>query len=166
MNEQLLKDIITKSELYQALLETSVDYSNLNGKLAKAIAALMPKPLDVDGEYLHELYLEATKTLKPECYNQNAQKAYSELTDDQRSIDEYIAQAIAARFCAPVERVCVWKQELTILNGKAYKYRGGCGRDMIIHPSWLNRDTAELMGPYCRCGGKIKIEVEDNASID
>jgi len=45
-------------------------------------------------QQLHVLYLEATKSLHPESYNPNAQKSYDELTDEQRQIDEYIAEKI------------------------------------------------------------------------
>ena len=48
----------------------------------------------LDGEQLHKWYLEATKELHPESYNPKAQKPYSELTDEQKFIDKYIAQAI------------------------------------------------------------------------
>ena len=40
---------------------------------------------------LHKWYLEATKKLKPESFNPEAQKTYHELTEEQRYIDEYIA---------------------------------------------------------------------------
>ena len=42
-------------------------------------------------ELLHVWYLQATALLKPESYNQNAQKQFSELTDEQRYIDKFIA---------------------------------------------------------------------------
>ena len=45
-------------------------------------------------QQLHEWYLEATKSLHPESYNPNAQKSYEELTDEQRKIDEYMAEKI------------------------------------------------------------------------
>jgi hypothetical protein len=45
-------------------------------------------------EKLHELYLEATKELNPKSYNPNAQKAYKDLTEEQKFIDRYIAKAI------------------------------------------------------------------------
>lgn len=43
---------------------------------------------------LHTWYLEATKELKPESFNPNAQKAYEDMTDEQRFIDRYIADQI------------------------------------------------------------------------
>lgn len=43
---------------------------------------------------LHEWYLEATKALKPESYNPDAQKAYADLTEEQRQIDRYIAKKV------------------------------------------------------------------------
>ena len=45
-------------------------------------------------QQLHKWYLEATKLLHPESYNQKAQKPYEELTEEQRKIDEYIAGKI------------------------------------------------------------------------
>jgi hypothetical protein len=54
-------------------------------------------------ELLHILYLEATKKLKPESYNPNAQKEYKDLTEEQKFIDKYIAHAIAERFVSKKE---------------------------------------------------------------
>ncbi len=48
----------------------------------------------MNGEQLHKWYLEATRELKPESFNPNAQKPYSELTDEQKFIDKYIADKI------------------------------------------------------------------------
>ena len=45
-------------------------------------------------EQIHEWYLEATKVLHPESYNENAQKSYEELTDEQKYIDKYISEKI------------------------------------------------------------------------
>jgi len=47
-------------------------------------------------EFLHEAYLQATKNLRPESYNPNAQKKYEDLTDEQKQIDIYIADLINA----------------------------------------------------------------------
>lgn len=47
--------------------------------------------MTIPPEKMHEWYLEATKQLNPESYNQNAQKAYSDLTVEQQSIDKFIA---------------------------------------------------------------------------
>ncbi len=49
-------------------------------------------------EKLHIWYLEATKMLKPESYNPNAQKAYADLTEEQRQIDRYIAKLILEEY--------------------------------------------------------------------
>ena len=43
---------------------------------------------------LHEWYLEATKNLTIGNFNSAAQKAYDELTEQQKSIDLYIAKKI------------------------------------------------------------------------
>jgi hypothetical protein len=43
---------------------------------------------------LHTWYLEATAKLHPESYNPKARKSYDELTDEQKSIDLYIADSI------------------------------------------------------------------------
>lgn len=43
---------------------------------------------------LHGSYLEAVQNLKPESYNPNAIKMYDDLTDEQKSIDEYICKEI------------------------------------------------------------------------
>lgn len=59
----------------------------------------------LDGEQLHKWYLEATKELHPESYNPKAQKPYSELTDEQKFIDKYIAQAIRTHLRKVAEEV-------------------------------------------------------------
>lgn len=51
----------------------------------------------VTGEQLHIWYLEAVANLRLESFNPNAQKPYSELTEEQRSIDEFIAGKIRQR---------------------------------------------------------------------
>lgn len=43
---------------------------------------------------LHDWYLEATKELKPESFNKEAQKEYEDLTEEQKFIDKYIAEKI------------------------------------------------------------------------
>lgn len=43
-------------------------------------------------EQLHIWYLEATQKLNPNSFNKDAQKPYSELTDEQKFIDKYIAE--------------------------------------------------------------------------
>ena len=52
--------------------------------------------MKITPEQLHEWYLEATDALvgRPESFNPNARKAYSELSEDQKSIDRYIADRI------------------------------------------------------------------------
>jgi hypothetical protein len=50
----------------------------------------------VSPEQLHKWYLEATFELSPESYNPNAQKPYKELTNEQKFIDQYIADRINA----------------------------------------------------------------------
>ena len=57
-------------------------------------------------EKLHEWYLEATKQLNPESYNPAAQKSYSELTEEQKFIDRYIANKVlqAAKNAVPKEK--------------------------------------------------------------
>jgi len=47
---------------------------------------------------LHGWYLEATKKLKPESYNPEAQKRWRDLTEDQRGIDLHIAKKILKHY--------------------------------------------------------------------
>lgn len=49
---------------------------------------------DITPERIHEWYLEACVNLKDESYNTEAQKAYDELTDEQKFIDKYIVNII------------------------------------------------------------------------
>lgn len=45
-------------------------------------------------QQLHEWYLEATQELNPDSYNPDAQKNYSDLTEEQRYISAYIAHRV------------------------------------------------------------------------
>lgn len=49
------------------------------------------RKLEELAKQLHLWYLEATKELNPESYNPNAQKAYEDMTEEQKFIDRYIA---------------------------------------------------------------------------
>lgn len=60
-------------------------------------------------EQLHSWYLEAVKELKPESFNPNANKPYSEITDEQKSIDIYIANKITNLFSQEKEK---WIREI------------------------------------------------------
>ncbi len=46
---------------------------------------------------LHTWYLEATQKISPDSFNKNAQKSYDELSDEQKSIDLYIAGKLIER---------------------------------------------------------------------
>ncbi len=48
-------------------------------------------------EELHQWYLDAIKLLHPESYNPNANKPYEELTEEQKTIDKFIADRINMR---------------------------------------------------------------------
>jgi len=48
----------------------------------------------IDPEELHIWYLEATKKINPENYNEKAQKPYDELNREQKFIDCHIASKI------------------------------------------------------------------------
>jgi len=106
--------------------------------LVDRIAAIMPKPLDV--EVIEKILFDVRdKTIRH----------YPVPT----SLIRAQAQAIAARSCAPVERVCAWKTEDRIAHvvvstdcGKAFSYP--CARCELV----------DKFGPYCTCGGKIEIE--------
>jgi hypothetical protein len=47
--------------------------------------------IEKQAKQIHDWYLQATKKLNPESYNQNAQKKYDDLTEEQKFIDRYIA---------------------------------------------------------------------------
>jgi len=49
---------------------------------------------DLKAEDLHNFYLEAIKKLKPESFNPNANKPYSEMTEEQKFIDKFILEKI------------------------------------------------------------------------
>jgi hypothetical protein len=60
------------------------------------IEALMK--VEITPEQLHKWYLEATLQCNPESYNLKAQKCYEHLTEEQKSIDKYIAHAIVEAY--------------------------------------------------------------------
>lgn len=71
-------------------------------------------------EQLHSWYLEAVKELKPESFNPNANKPYSEITDEQKSIDIYIANKITDLISQEKEKLELYKEayeELLELRG-------------------------------------------------
>ncbi|HUW43844.1 MAG TPA: hypothetical protein VMV95_02710 [Bacillota bacterium] len=49
---------------------------------------------NLKAEDLHNFYLEAVKELKPESFNPNANKPYSEMTEEQKFIDKFILEKI------------------------------------------------------------------------
>lgn len=55
---------------------------------------LINETTEITGEQLHKWYLEATKELDPENYNEEAQKPYSKLNSEQKFIDNYIAAQV------------------------------------------------------------------------
>ncbi len=56
--------------------------------------SLLNKMDGITPEFLHNEYLKTVKHLHPESFNPVANKPYDELTDEQKSIDIFIAQAI------------------------------------------------------------------------
>jgi hypothetical protein len=55
------------------------------------------------GKLLHEYYLETVKELSPESYNPDADKAWKDLTVEQRKIDIGIAERLLKRMCVSHE---------------------------------------------------------------
>ena len=58
------------------------------------LKAELDRAKELTPEKLHQLYLDATVFLNPDSYNPQAQKQYSDLTEEQKSIDIYICDAI------------------------------------------------------------------------
>ena len=102
------KNIISLAESYLALKDcpkeivysedghfVSGDYERgYNRALKDCKLALLKKMDGITPEFLHNEYLKTVKHLHPESYNPVANKPYAELTDEQKSIDMFIAQAI------------------------------------------------------------------------
>jgi hypothetical protein len=85
---------------------TEEDKAKVNAtldKLSAIRAASKWIALEVEqlAESLHVWYLEATRELKPESFNPNTQKAYADLTEEQKFIDRFIAGKILARASSP-----------------------------------------------------------------
>jgi hypothetical protein len=76
---------------------TDMDNEEAEKLIAEGVVQEIPNK-NIEGwdlaEKLHEWYLEATKELDQDHYNSKAQKAYSELTQEQQYIDIYIADKI------------------------------------------------------------------------
>lgn len=75
-------------EIYNAAIEALTFYENFAEKSDKDILA----------RKLHEFYLNATRELKPESYNKEAQKSFDDLTGEQKSIDTSIAEQLREYF--------------------------------------------------------------------
>ena len=72
--------------------ECPIDEKN---KLIETMKLALLKKMDgITPEFLHNEYLKTVKHLHPESFNPVANKPYAELTDEQKSIDKFIAQAI------------------------------------------------------------------------
>ena len=72
------------SEQLEQALSTALQALDIMGKVEEEITP----------EQLHRWYLEAIKKISPKSYNPNAIKEYSELDEDQKDIDRYIASKI------------------------------------------------------------------------
>lgn len=70
------------------------DVDNAVNKAHQAILAEVEKAVSIKPEQLHIWYLEATKKLSPDSYNEKAQVDYEFLSNEQQYIDEYIADKI------------------------------------------------------------------------
>lgn len=80
----------------QELSDMSKKAESLSGDGARSVEEL--------AESLHRWYLEATRELKPESFNPNAQKAYADLTEEQKFIDRFIARKLCAAQPASIEK--------------------------------------------------------------
>jgi len=142
MNEQVREIVRNACMQYASAYRTDQLGGSVRERIVDVftaeIAAIMPKPLDV--EVIEKILFDVRdKTIRH----------YPVPT----SLIRAQAQAIAARSCAPVERVCAWKTEDRIAHvvvstdcGKAFSYP--CARCELV----------DKFGPYCTCGGKIEIE--------
>jgi len=94
-------------------------------------------------EQLHTWYLEATKKIQPNSYNKNAQKKYSDLTEEQKFIDRYIAKKVV-KLCKIVKELT--KQEATeeILK-KWFKFRDNFEKSRTLIP-----ETYKLLDDFER----------------
>ena len=61
----------------------------------------------IEPEQLHKWYLEAITYLHPDSFNVHADRPYEDLTEEQRSIDKYIANKIATHLHQEVLRAYV-----------------------------------------------------------
>lgn len=65
---------------------------------------------------LHKWYLEATKNLKPESYNPEAQEDFEDLDKEQKFIDEFI--------CKKIKKTMIKKLEKEKTNGHTKTEQG------------------------------------------
>ena len=61
--------------------------------------------IEIEPEELHIWYLEATKQLNPENYNEKAQKPFDDLTKEQKYIDCFISSKINERIRYELEKM-------------------------------------------------------------
>jgi len=86
------------------------------------IKKMKPQPLDLEPEDLHNWYLEATKELNPDSYNPNAQKPFSELTEEQKFIDKFICEKIKQRIKSACEFYLRYKDNAPLFLMEHKKY--------------------------------------------
>ncbi len=81
-------------------IDTLIEYGNGYGRKEQLSARsedilwATKKMMGITPEKLHKWYLEATDKLDPASFNREAQKPYKKLTEEQKFIDKYIADAI------------------------------------------------------------------------
>jgi hypothetical protein len=86
--------------------------------------------IDELAEQLHTWYLEATRELNPESYNIKAQVDFDDLTEEQKSIDRFIALALQEY----INKEILKELELAIGKMTLTKYHTGkLDLDWIIH---------------------------------
>jgi hypothetical protein len=93
-------------------------------------------------ELLHNWYLEATKELHPESYNTKAQKPYSELTDEQKQIDRFIAVKLRLFIQENAIYKSIYDRRVQLIRDKFVKF--SLCREYGEHVVLFSRDIKEI----------------------
>jgi len=78
------------------------------------------KEVETLAKNMHEWYLEATSKLSPVSSNPNAQRSYEQLTEEQKSIDRYIANKVSELLSLQAREIIELAEGMSDGDGKPH----------------------------------------------
>ena len=99
-----LADFYVDDRMYPMLYLENLDTGDWNNP-EEVRKELFKQDQERMAQFLHRAYLSAVKHLRPESFNSEANKPWEELTEEQKSIDLFIADWLIQR--AELEETCL-----------------------------------------------------------